>query len=116
MEEKLLIIQKIIQQESKTSTYKFALLRAVIDLISAQSPFIETEGKVVKIPVALISDKWLFYYWDLIGTSYTQINGGRKLACEERILFLKSGNKFRNYWDFKCFSLFNFTSRKFKFL
>lgn len=100
MEEKLLIIQKIIQQESKTSTYKFALLRAVIDLISAQSPFIETEGKVVKIPVALISDKWLFYYWDLIGTSYTQINGGRKLAFEERILFLKSGNKFRNYWDF----------------
>jgi hypothetical protein len=37
----LLIFQKIIEQESKTSTYKFALLRAVIDIITAQSPHIE---------------------------------------------------------------------------
>ncbi|MEY3085599.1 MAG: hypothetical protein RL037_1779 [Bacteroidota bacterium] len=100
MEDKLLIIQKIIEQESKTSTYKFALLRAVIDLISAQSPFIEIVGKVVKIPVTLISDKWLFYYWDLIGTGYTQIRGERKLAFEERIFSLKSENNFLNYWDF----------------
>ena len=55
MEDKLLIVQKIIEQESKTSTYKFALLRAVIDLISAQSPFIEVGQKVVKIPVEVIS-------------------------------------------------------------
>jgi len=40
-EQTLLIFQKIIEQESKTSTYKFALLRAVIDIISAQSPHIE---------------------------------------------------------------------------
>jgi hypothetical protein len=31
----LLIFQKIIEQESKTSTYKFALLRAVIDIITS---------------------------------------------------------------------------------
>jgi hypothetical protein len=37
----LLIFQKIIEQESKTSTYKFALLRAVIDIITSQSPHIE---------------------------------------------------------------------------
>ena len=83
MEEKILVIQKIIEQESKTSTYKFALLRAVIDLISAQSPFIEVGQKVVKIPVTLISDKWLFYYWDLIESGFTQIRGDRKLAFEE---------------------------------
>jgi hypothetical protein len=100
MEDKLLIVQKIIEQESKTSTYKFALLRAVIDLISGQSPFIEIGEKVVKIPVTLISDKWLFYYWDLIGTGYSQIRGGRKLAFEERIQSLKSENNFLNYWDF----------------
>lgn len=100
MEDRLLIIQKIIEQESKTSTYKFALLRAVIDLISSQSPFIEVGEKVVKIPVTLISDKWLFYYWELIGNGFTQIRGERKLAFEERILSLKSENNFLNYWDF----------------
>lgn len=100
MEEKILIIQKIIEQESKTSTYKFALLRAVIDLISAQSPFIEMEKTVVKIPVTLISDKWLFYYWDLIENGFMQIHGDRKLAFEERIQSLKTDNNFLNYWDF----------------
>ncbi len=100
MEEKILVIQKIIEQESKTSTYKFALLRAVIDLISAQSPFIEVGKTVVKIPVTLISDKWLFYYWDLIESGFTQIRGYRKLAFEERIQSLKSDNNFLNYWDF----------------
>jgi hypothetical protein len=99
MKDKLLIVQKIIEQESKTSTYKFALLRAVIDLISAQSPFIEVGQKVVKIPVALISDKWLFYYWDLIENGFTQIRGDRKLAFEVRIQSLKSNNNFQNYWD-----------------
>ncbi|MEN9987130.1 MAG: hypothetical protein RLZZ585_169 [Bacteroidota bacterium] len=99
MEEKILVIQKIIEQESKTSTYKFALLRAVIDLISSQSPFIEVGEKVVKIPVTLISDKWLFYYWDLIENGFTQIRGDRKLAFEVRIQSLKSDNNFLNYWD-----------------
>lgn len=100
MEEKILVIQKIIEQESKTSTYKFALLRAVIDLISAQSPFIEVEKNVVKIPVTLISDKWLFYYWDLIENGFAQIRGDRKLAFEERIQSLKTQKEFVNYWDF----------------
>lgn len=100
MEDKLFIIQKIIEQESKTSTYKFALLRSVIDLISAQSPFIEIGDKKVKIPVTLISDKWLFYYWHLMDSGYSQIHGERKLAFEERIQSLKSENNFLNYWDF----------------
>lgn len=100
MEEKIFVIQKIIEQESKTSTYKFALLRAVIDLISAQSPFIEVGQNVVKIPVTLISDKWLFYYWDLIESGFQQIRGDRKLAFEERIQTLKADNDFLNYWDF----------------
>lgn len=112
MEEKILIIQKIIEQESKTSTYKFALLRAVIDLISAQSPFIEVGKTVVKIPVTLISDKWLFYYWDLIESGFSQIRGDRKLAFEERIQSLKTDNNFLNYWDFnKALHRNNYTMR-----
>jgi hypothetical protein len=57
----LLIFQKIIEQESKTSTYKFALLRAVIDIITAQSPHIEerTEyfGLFVKFILLLTAKK-----------------------------------------------------------
>lgn len=96
----LLIFQKIIEQESKTSTYKFALLRAVIDLISAQSPHIEDRVTHVAIPVLLISDKWLFYYWDLIANGYAQIHAGRSLVFEERLRELQQNHNLQNYWDF----------------
>lgn len=74
----ILMFQKIIEQESKTSTYKFALLRALIDIITAQSPHIEVRTNLVAIPILLISDKWIFYYWDLMRKDCPQINGGRK--------------------------------------
>jgi len=97
----LLIFQKIIEQESKTSTYKFALLRAVIDLITAQSPHIEERATHVAIPVQLVSDKWLFYYWDLIAENYSQIHSGRNLAFEEQLRELQKNHSIQNYWDFK---------------
>lgn len=100
-EQTLLVFQKIIEQESKTSTYKFALLRAVIDLISAQSPHIEDRVTHVAIPVLLISDKWLFYYWDLIANGYAQIHAGRSLVFEERLLEIQQKYNLQNYWDFK---------------
>lgn len=96
----LLIFQKIIEQESKTSTYKFALLRAVIDLISAQSPHIEDRDTHVAIPVLLISDKWLFYYWDLIEHKYAQIHSERDLVFKEKLLELQTKHQLHNYWDF----------------
>lgn len=98
----LLIFQKIIEQESKTSTYKFALLRAVIDLISAQSPHIEDRETHVAIPVLLISDKWLFYYWDLIANGYAQIHQNRSLVFEKDIIDIQNLEKpkLQNYWDF----------------
>ncbi|MEY4851880.1 MAG: hypothetical protein RIS99_275 [Bacteroidota bacterium] len=97
----LLIFQKIIEQESKTSTYKFALLRAVIDIITAQSPHIEERATHVAIPVQLVSDKWLFYYWDLIAENYSQIHSGRNLAFEEQLRELQKNHSIQNYWDFK---------------
>jgi hypothetical protein len=98
----ILIFQKIIEQESKTSTYKFALLRAVIDIIVAQSPHIEERENQVAIPVFLITDKWLFYYWDLIAKGYAQIHYQRSLVFEKDILDIQNINesKFLNYWEF----------------
>jgi hypothetical protein len=97
----ILVFQKIIEQESKTSTYKFALLRAIIDIISAQSPHIEQRQNQVAIPVFLITDKWLFYYWDLILKEYPQINGERKLVFKDELLKIKSKYNYQNFWNFQ---------------
>jgi len=98
----ILVFQKIIEQESKTSTYKFALLRALIDLISAQSPHIEHRQNQVAIPVFLITDKWLFYYWDLIINKYAQIHQNRSLVFEKDIIDIQNLGKpnLENYWYF----------------
>ena len=37
-------INKIIERDNKTSTYKFALLRGVIDIIQSNSPYIKIAG------------------------------------------------------------------------
>ena len=100
--EPILVFQKIIEQESKTSTYKFALLRSLIDLISAQSPYIEYRQNQVAIPVFLITDKWLFYYWDLITNKYAQIHQNRSLVFEKDIINIQNLGKpnLKNYWYF----------------
>ncbi len=94
------VFQKIIEQESKTSTYKFALLRAIIDIISAQSPHIEHRQNQVAIPVFLITDKWLFYYWDLLANNYAQIHQNRSLVFENRFRKIQNDHQLQNYWDF----------------
>jgi hypothetical protein len=77
------------------------LLRAIIDIISAQSPHIEHRQNQVAIPVFLITDKWLFYYWDLILKEYPQINGERKLVFKDELLKIKSKYDYQNFWNFQ---------------
>ncbi len=49
--EVLINISNILERDNKTSTYKFALLRGVIDLIHKKAPFIRQVGKRVYFPM-----------------------------------------------------------------
>jgi len=75
-------ISKIIQRDSKTTTYKFALLRGVIDIIQDNSPYIEFLGDRVRMPLGLLVEKWLLYYYPLLQSEQVipQINGDSQLA------------------------------------
>jgi hypothetical protein len=77
-------INKIIERDSKTSTYKFALLRGVIDIIMDNSPYITFSGGRVHIPTGLLVEKWLVYYYPILESSFSipQINGIVNLAFE----------------------------------
>lgn len=54
------------ERESKSTTYKFALLRGVIDIIQENSPFIAVSGAKVEIPLGLLVEKWLLYYYPIV--------------------------------------------------
>jgi len=75
-------ISKIIERDSKTTTYKYALLRGVIDIIQDNSPYISFVKNRVQIPTGLLIEKWLLYYYPILQsqTSIPQINGETNLA------------------------------------
>jgi hypothetical protein len=79
-------INKIIERESKSTTYKFALLRATIDIIQENSPFIEIIEDKVLIPTGLIVEKWLLYYYPIIESDQKipQIHGNSELAFADQ--------------------------------
>jgi hypothetical protein len=77
-------ISKIIERDSKATTYKFALLRGVIDIIQDNSPFVFRTNERVFYPVGLMIEKWLLYYYPILASStpIPQINGDTRLAFE----------------------------------
>ena len=75
MREVLRNINHIIERDSKDTTYKFALLRATIDVIQEQSPWIRKNDKEAELPLGLLVLKWLEYYYPIIEQRLPQKNG-----------------------------------------
>lgn len=81
-------ISKIIERDSKTSTYKYALLRGVIDIIQDNSPYILFVDDRVQMPTGLLIEKWLLYYYPILqsGVAIPQINGNTNLAFSIQLI------------------------------
>ena len=104
MNETFINISKIIERDSKSTTYKFALLRGTIDIIQDNSPFIEFKDNLVKIPLGLLIEKWLIYYYPLLESEIyiPQINGkSSKIAFQD--LFLKIIKYYKNHGGLSAF-------------
>jgi hypothetical protein len=72
-------IKKIIERESKTTTYKFALLRGTIDVIRQNCESIEISNGRAYIQMGLLINKWIFYYYPLFANEkkIRQISGSQ---------------------------------------
>ena len=70
-------ISKIIERDSKSTTYKYALLRGVIDIIQNNSPFISISEGRVHFPTGLLIEKWILYYYPILESIKYMVAGGR---------------------------------------
>lgn len=60
-------IETIIRRDKKDATYKFALLRALCDIAqTASRKALWYQDGTVGIPLGLVAEKWLLYYWPLV--------------------------------------------------
>lgn len=83
-------ISKIIERDSKTTTYKYALLRGVIDIIQDNSPYVSFLENRVHIPTGLLIEKWLLYYYPILKsqTYIPQISSNTNLAFSNQLIKL----------------------------
>ncbi len=78
-------IETIISQDKKTATYKFALLRAIADIAQDASSQARWHGQDdVSVPLGLITEKWVLYYWPLLEAerAIRQICSSTRLAFQ----------------------------------
>ena len=70
-------INSIIERDSADATYKYALLRGVIEICQQSSHLREDTGDRVSFPLGLLVEKWLLYYYPIFAapTFIPQKNG-----------------------------------------
>jgi SAM-dependent methyltransferase len=102
-------IEVIVNHDNKDATYKLALLRSLAEL--AETHFHEAkwlgEG-MVGIPVNLVVDKWIRYYWPLFESNeYIAQKNGEHPGCGKPLMFRSSLtaliDQFRNSGSFLAY-------------
>lgn len=97
-------INTIIARDSKDATYKFALLRSVIEVIHEYAHFRKESEDKVTFPLGLLIEKWLLYYYPLIDSRIflPQKNGATaELLPGKRIAFHKQFKIITDYYSGK---------------
>lgn len=65
-------VQSIIIRDSKSSTYKFALLRAINEIAQTESYSVRYEENQVLVPMQKIAKLWTYYYWNFAKNNLKQ--------------------------------------------
>jgi len=102
-------INTIIERDNKDTTYKFALLRGVIEISQEYQHLGKESGDHVSLPLGLLIEKWLLYYYPLIESLdfLPQMHGEKADSAQKRISFRPLFRKVTDYYAGKGgFSVF----------
>ena len=80
-------INRIIEHDKISSTYKFALLKNTIDACQRYDHLIEIDGDKATIPLGLIIEGWIFDYFPFVFNGIRQQNSGNILNKQIEVLY-----------------------------
>lgn len=84
-------IESILSQDSKDSTYKFALLRSFSQIASSPlNRFAEFKNGYVFFPIGLIVEKWIESYWKLMDSDTFIPQRNAEETSDKKLAFRKS--------------------------
>ncbi|MEI8291408.1 MAG: methyltransferase domain-containing protein [Verrucomicrobiota bacterium] len=84
-------IARVINQDTKDATYKLALLRALSEIGTKNTHLVEWVGaNEVAVPMKLIAEKWLRYYWPLFQRAdFIPQKNGERIDGPKSVAFRK---------------------------
>jgi hypothetical protein len=77
------VIATILKHDNKTTSYKMALLRAINDVV-LMYPDVARQGQAVAVPLRLLAEFWIAYYWPF-ADQQRPIYQGRRAVRGERM-------------------------------
>lgn len=102
-------IESIINRDRKTATYKLALLRSLCDISQNSYNLVEWHSdNTVSIPLGLIVEKWIQYYWSIIESELflpemSAGNNSKKIAFrtnfEQIVDNFRSAGGLNSFWN-----------------
>jgi hypothetical protein len=95
------IIGSILKHDRKQNTYKFALLRAIND-VALSFPDMHNSGRDVVIPLRVLAEFWLAYYWPFVDPTRPIMQGARSVrggTLRADMAFRAKLTAFREIWQ-----------------
>lgn len=95
------IISTILKHDAKVTSYKIALLRAIND-VSLNFPNLRNAGQDVAIPLRMLAEFWVAYYWPFADANNPIIQGQRARQRGGRnndIAFRPQLTELRSLWQ-----------------
>ena len=95
------VISTILRHDRKVNSYKIALLRALNDVVLAY-PDLRHSGRPIAVPLRLLAESWIAYYWPFVGPDGEMLQGPRSLRDGRRrndIGFRPQLRELRRAWE-----------------
>lgn len=89
-------IQKVLKHDRKTNNYKIALVRALNDLALTYAG-VQGKGAGVAVPLKLIADLWLGYYWPFMDEQKPVYQGGFREGTSD-VVFRQELTHLKSLW------------------